>query len=83
MDIHTNFFLHFRIDVRKGNSSFPHNIVCKKWTKVIDYNVLSKGKNGRPIARSMNELLGEKLQLFFNQMATYFYVVVSVEGPVV
>lgn len=44
--------------------------------------VLSKGKNGRPLDRSLSVLPGVKHQTFTNQMVTYFYVVVSVEGPV-
>ena len=50
--------------------------------KLLRYQLLPKGKNGRPIDRSLNGLRGGKCQNFFNQMATYFYVVVPVGGPV-
>ncbi len=49
---------------------------------MIKYLALSKGKNGCPLDRSLNELLGEKSQIFFKQMKTYFYVVASVGGSV-
>jgi hypothetical protein len=45
-------------------------------------STLSEGRNGRPIDYSLSELQGEGLQISFNQMVTYFYVVASVEGPI-
>lgn len=49
---------------------------------IIEFKVLSKGKNGRPLDGSLSNLPGVERQTFTNQMITYFYVVASVEGPV-
>ena len=50
--------------------------------EMIQYLALSKGKNGRPLDRFLNELLGGKGQAFSKHMKTYFYVVASVGGSV-